>query len=163
MAYEKLVYDILYEDGPYQIRKYESFVKMETTRGYDQGFSKLFQYISGQNHEQKKIAMTVPVITDLTTQKMAFTMPKHIEALGIPKPNDDAIEIIKEPERFYMSYTFKGNKDIKKTVDALLYYADRKHIEVIGTPKILTYQGPFTPNIFKTYDVIVEVNYDTYV
>lgn len=162
MAYEKLVYEVLFEEGPYQIRKYEPFVKMETSRGYNQGFSTLFQYISGSNDEDKKIAMTVPVITELNTQKIAFTMPKHMEALGIPNPKDHAISIIKEPERYYISYTFKGNKDIKKTVDALLYYADRKHIEVIGTPKILTYQGPFTPGIFKTYDIIVEVNYDLY-
>jgi hypothetical protein len=162
MSYEKLKYEILSEDGPYQIRKYEPFLKMETPQSSDSGFSKLFRYITGHNANHQKIAMTVPVITDLSTQTMSFTMPKDIADKGAPKPLDDSIKLIDEPERFYLSYTFKGSKDLKKTVDALMYYADRSHLEVIGTPKILTYQGPMMPSMFKTYDVIIEIHYETY-
>lgn len=162
MSYETLKYDVLLDDGPYQIRKYEPFLKMETPQSSDSGFSKLFKYITGHNSSNQKIAMTVPVITDLQTQSMSFTMPKKIADQGAPKPLDDSITLIDEPERFYLTYTFKGSKDLKKTAAALLYYADRSHLEVIGTPKILTYQGPFMPNVFKTYDVIVEIVYENY-
>ena len=41
MGYETLQYDILLKDGPYEIRKYEPFVKMVTKSSYDSGFSKL--------------------------------------------------------------------------------------------------------------------------
>jgi hypothetical protein len=162
MGYETLQYDILLKDGPYEIRKYEPFVKMVTKSSYDSGFSKLFRYISGYNKESKKIAMTVPVISEVDYSDMAFTMPKKIEALGIPEPLDESIKIIKEPEKYYLSYTFKGNKDLNKVLGVLYVYAEKHYLEIIGTPKIMTYQGPMMPGFLKTYDVIIEIKPELY-
>lgn len=162
VAYETLKYEVLLKDGPYEVRRYEPFTKMVTKSDYDSGFSKLFRYISGENSDRKKIAMTVPVISDLRDPDMAFTMPKHIEALGVPKPMDSSIEIIKEPEAYYLTYSFKGNKDLNKTVSVLYVYAEKHYLEIIGTPKIMTYQGPFVPNFLKTYDVIIQIKPELY-
>lgn len=160
MAYEKLRYEVLKKEGPYEVRKYEPFTKMVTKSNYDSGFSKLFRYISGNNSENKKISMTVPVISDLADPDMAFTMPR--DAGEAPEPVDGSISIVKEPERYYLSYTFRGNKSLERVVFVMADYAERRRLKVIGSHKIMTYQGPLTPWFLKTYDVIVEIENDPY-
>src|SRR5687768_8349780 len=70
-----------------EIRRYESRVAAETTleagsaeAGREQAFRRLFDYISGANQGQSKIAMTAPVEVDAEARKIAMTVPVETAA-----------------------------------------------------------------------------------
>ena len=59
MANEKVKYEVVNINEIYEIRKYSDRLAVETSRaGTDSNFRKLFNYISGKNDAQEKIAMT---------------------------------------------------------------------------------------------------------
>jgi len=62
MANEEAKYDIVKSNDTYEIRKYSDrlAVQVASTSG-NNGFRKLFNYISGNNEKNQKIKMTVPV------------------------------------------------------------------------------------------------------
>merc|ERR1712119_4435 len=79
-------------------------------------FMKLFKYISGNNKEGKKVAMTAPVFThgdlkkgDNSTRviKMHFFVPPAQEST-IPAPAGDDIEIVTVPADCYFVHSFGG-------------------------------------------------------
>ena len=62
-AYESAPYTVVNKDGNFEIRDYPKMTIIETVdrRGRDNGFRKLFKFITGTNGKQQKIAMTTPV------------------------------------------------------------------------------------------------------
>ena len=66
-GYESAPYTVVKTDGVYEIRDYPTMNIIET-KGYasgdkkgNQGFRKLFKFITGQNEKRQNIAMTTPV------------------------------------------------------------------------------------------------------
>ncbi len=158
MSYEKLKYQVLHQENQFEIRRYDPFMMMKVKRTSNQGFGVLFQYISGYNQKQQKIQMTVPVLTDVESKDyIAFTMPKE-NANDAPLPLDASIEMVKIPAKDYLSLSFKGSHHHgQKALKTLQAYAHLHHIELIGEPILLRYQGPFTLPFMKDNDVIVEI------
>lgn len=158
MSYEKLTYQVVQKEGQIEIRRYDAFMMMKVRRTSNQGFGVLFQYISGKNAKNEKIAMTVPVLTDVDSNDyIAFTMPKT-RVQDYPKPLDPTIEMIEMPSKDYLSITFKGSHHhSSKALETLKVYANKNHIDIIGEPILLRYQGPFTLPFLKENDVIVEI------
>jgi hypothetical protein len=159
MAYETLKYEVLKKEGPIEIRTYQPFVTMTAKQSPNDGFNLLFQYISGQNTQNKHIKMTVPVLTDIyESDYISFTMPEKDIQLGYPKALNDRI-IFKEHEMTtYLSYHFIGSiRKVLDVIESMTRYAQIHQYELIGTPKLLRYQGPFVPPILRKYDVIIEI------
>jgi len=79
----KPAYRVVYERGELEYRQYEPYLVSETvieqTQDYEaagnEGFRRLFRYISGANAGQAKIAMTVPVAQTESNKKIAMTVP----------------------------------------------------------------------------------------
>ena len=80
-SYELLEYRILEKDGEFDIRMYDDYwvVRTESDGNYksstNKSFGRLFDYISGNNQQQQKIAMTGPVIQQDNGEKIAMTGP----------------------------------------------------------------------------------------
>ena len=78
---EILDYQVLEKEGSFDIRQYEEYWTVRTTLEGDyrestgKGFRLLFNYISGNNKQQEKIAMTGPVIQQEKGEKIAMTGP----------------------------------------------------------------------------------------
>lgn len=117
---------------------------MKVNKPSNQGFSTLFNYISGGNTRHQKISMTVQVITDVSNKNyIAFTMTKTLRS-DYPAPTDPNIQIIEMPAKTYLATTFKGNqRRYKKALDALLAYAKSHHITLLDDPIMLRYQHLF--------------------
>ena len=90
MANEEAKYEIIDKNEVYEIREYSDRLAVETSRaGIDSNFRKLFNYISGRNDIQEKIAMTTPVTQvekngDLTMQFyfcLLYTSPSPRDGL----------------------------------------------------------------------------------
>ena len=159
MAYEQLKYDVLEKEGHIEIRKYAPFVMMKSGSPSYSGFQVLFSYISGYNSKKQKINMTVPVFTDVKESGyIAFTMPEEVVKEGYPEALDHRINIEKQEEKTYVSYSYVGSiKKVDTVIKILQDYADNKGLKVHGDPVLLRYQGPMVPPIFRKHDVMLEI------
>ena len=96
MAYSESPYKVVYQTDTYEIRYYEERLIVETQySSQNNGFQKLFKYISGNNKQSQKIEMTTPVnVTEIENQfVMQFYLPKRFQQNEIPLPSDKSIKI----------------------------------------------------------------------
>ena len=89
--YETQRYDLIFSDNDFEIRFYHSSLKAKVVsqRNANGNFYKLFQFISGNNSKDEKIAMTTPVYmkNDDNSNTMEFVMPSSYDLETISKPN----------------------------------------------------------------------------
>ena len=63
MAYSESPYKVVHQTDKYEIRFYEERLVVQTQyTNQNNGFRKLFNYISGNNKQSEKISMTTPVM-----------------------------------------------------------------------------------------------------
>jgi len=138
-GYECAPYTVLESHETYQVRTYPQskwatviYEKpasgpgnndLPMSRGWNQqpqntSFRKLFRYITGENEEQTKISMTVPVSTKVTTEQdeagllvreeMGFYVPaEHQDGTPQPTANTD-VNIVTRPEMIAYVREFGG-------------------------------------------------------
>ena len=166
MAVEQASYNVIIKEGNFEVRFYNPMVVAVSTendiKGYS-GFNVLFNFISGQNKESKKIAMTAPVINNLGDEQLttAFVMPKEYSIDNLPEPSQPGLEFKEVAERYVASITFSGNinqKIIEKKKLELTAWLKEKGITTVGTPELARYNPPFIPGFFKRNEVLLEVN-----
>jgi len=168
MAVEKTPYQVLMQEGPFELRHYEPIVVV-TSRESDlsggDGFNKLFNYISGNNRESKKISMTAPVIDSLEGQQSttSFVMPKDYQFQDVPEPNDPALKTREIKERQVASIRFSGaiSNDLihgkKKELDNWL---QEKKLNPIGPMELARYNAPYVPAFARRNEIMIEVQAD---
>ena len=135
MALEKPDYEILYEDGNIEYRLYEPYLVAQTEVSIDdnynsasnEGFRRLFKYITGSNTSEVDIAMTAPVQMsmddsgqkiDMTTPvqqienknflQVAFMLPSKFDMKNAPIPTDDRVTIKQIPARIMAVIRYSG-------------------------------------------------------
>ena len=82
-AIESPKYTVIYKDEIVEYRQYESYLVAETFvdnsasyRGAsNEGFMRLFRYITGNNSSQSNIEMTAPVQQTAASEEIAMTAP----------------------------------------------------------------------------------------
>ena len=154
MAYSESPYRVVYQTDIYEIRYYEERMIVETQySNQNNGFQKLFKYISGNNKQSQKIEMTTPVnVTEIENQfVMQFYLPKRFQQNEIPLPSDKSIKISTiEPGYFaVIRYSgFASDKNFHKHREILKRDLNADDIKVLGPAIKATYDGPFTlPNL----------------
>lgn len=105
-------------EAPCEIRLYSKNIAIQTQQddsGMNSAFMKLASYIgvrgNPQNSEEKKISMTAPVVSVMSSpeKKMQFILPKELSAP--PQPVDPNITITNNPARTLAVLTFSGSWD----------------------------------------------------
>lgn len=164
MAIQKATYTILKKDKQFEIRKYDSMVLAstnETTLSGSTGFSRVFNYISGYNESNQKIAMTAPVFNRIDQQMTtAFVMPSNFDLSSLPKPKDKQLQLINMPETIMIACSFKGNvnqKIIQEVSQQTLGWAKKQNLKVVGPLILARYQPPFLPWFLKKSDILFEI------
>ena len=97
MANEEAKYEIIDKNEVYEIRKYSDRLAVETSMaGIDSNFRKLFNYISGRNEAQEKIAMTTPVtqVEKNGNMTMQFYLPSKFNSRNAPSPSREDVKIV---------------------------------------------------------------------
>ncbi len=166
MAVEQASYKVIIKEGNFEVRFYDPMVVAVSTKndikGYS-GFNILFNYISGQNKESKKIAMTAPVLNNLEDEKLttAFVMPKKYSVEALPQPLNPELQFKEIPERYIAAVVFSGNinpKIIDQKKQELISWLREKHISITGSFELARYNPPFIPGFIKRNELLVEVN-----
>lgn len=163
--YETPAYEVIIKDNSFEIRHYKDFYIVEYDNVDDpdiqNGFGTLFRYISSNNEENKKINMTVPVIEEMTDNrlKMAFVVPKeHWEK--IPRPNDPNLSIKEFRNGLFAVIRFSGLSNTSKEkmkLESLEAWIDQNGYDKASNAMLAFYNAPFTPPMFRRNEIMVRV------
>ena len=168
---ETAKYDTILEKGEFEIRRYHKML-VATASGPVGQFSRLFQYISGNNKAKSKIDMTSPVITSekiamtapvLSTEEgMSFVVPSKYDGDTVPEPTDPTVSINEVPERYVATIRFRGfawRDRVDEKTRKLLEWLSSEDIEHKGTPFLMQYNPPYVPGFLRRNEVGVEIKY----
>ena len=190
MSLEQPDYTVVYKDGDIEYRQYQPYLVSETliknTGDYNdagnEGFRRLFRYITGSNQAQAKIAMTAPVAQTPQAEKMgekiamtapvqqgqsaegwrvAFMLPTDYTLETAPVPTDDRVQIRSVPGRLMAVLRYSGRwteSNFARKKAALRDSIDGASIERIGEFQSALYNAPYTPPFMRRNEVMVEVN-----
>lgn len=129
------------------------------------GFGKLFNYISGGNSTNTKIAMTTPVHIKKSQSEnsMAFVLPKKFNINNAPQPNDLNLEVFEGESGYFAAIQYSGftneskERSYKLQLQKMLKDAE---INVSGEPVILVYDGPYN-FINRRNEVLIPIFYNS--
>jgi hypothetical protein len=186
MSYEEPDYTVIYEDGDIEYREYAPYLIAETIManedGYkdagNEGFRRLFRYITGNNRSQSDISMTVPVQQTQVSEKiamtvpvqqtdsnqgwsLAFTLPSTYTMETAPVPADSRIQVREVPRRIMAVLRYSGRwteKNFTRKTSVLRAALEQHDVESIGEVQSAVYNGPFTPPFLRRNEVMVEVH-----
>ncbi len=150
MASEEASYEVVHKTNIYEVRYYsERLIVQVINKGNNNSFQKLFKYISGQNENSEKIAMTIPVTQ---TQKdgemfMQFYLPSKFNKDTTPIPSNPDLEVTTIPKGYFAVLKFSGrssDKNFEKHNKILKKKLIEDNISIKGSVIRATYNSPFT-------------------
>lgn len=185
-ALEKPKYQVLFETGKIEYRLYESYLVAETTvsdtdsygKASNQGFFRLFDYISGDNRgntsiemtspvqqtkKSEKIAMTAPVQQQKGEQgwTVAFMLPHKYDLQSAPSPISSNVRIRQVPQRLMAVIRYSGRwteKNFNRQNEKLREELENRGIDALSIPESAVYNPPFVPPFMRRNEVMIEVN-----
>lgn len=185
MSLEQPDYTVLYEEDGIEYRRYESFLVTETViesednykAAANEGFRRLFRYITGNNETQSDIAMTKPVQQVRSTEKISMTSPVQYEKSDsgyrvafmlpakytletAPVPLDSRLQTRAIPARTMAVLRYSGrwtNKNFIRYEAQLLDALEKSNVESSGEVKSAFYNAPFIPPFLRRNEVMIEV------
>ena len=148
-SYDTQAYTVIERIDAIEIRYYPSAmkVKVESSLKDNRNFRALFRYISGNNIENKKIAMTTPVYMHNSPQGqiMEFVLPARFKE-DAPQPRGAGVEVYRAKAGHFAAIRFGGyanaskTKNYTQTLRNALKAAGKK---VVGSPILLSYDAPY--------------------
>ena len=150
MANEEASYDVVHKTDIYEVRYYsDRLVAQVKNKGDNNSFRKLFNYISGENKNSEKIAMTIPVTQTKKDGElfMQFYLPSKFNKETTPIPTNPDLEITTIPEGYFAVIKFSGrssDKNFEKHNKILKQKLLDDKIPINGFAVRATYNSPFT-------------------
>ena len=183
VATEEVKYRVLESSGDFELRQYESSLGAETTVEGDfhevgnEGFRRLFDYISGKNRKKQSIPMTAPVSQEASSEKIPMTAPVNQEKVGgawritflmpsaltmetLPEPLDSRVKLVKIPGRLMAALNYSGTwsreryEDKEKRLKELIR---QRGLKIEGEPVFARYNPPFMPWFLRRNEVLIPV------
>lgn len=155
---EKPSYTVAEKNKDYEIRQYDAYIVAEVTvkgnyqQATNEGFTKIADYIFGNNTSSEKIAMTTPVVNSepenpINERTIAFIMPSKYTLETLPKPNNEEVRLREVPEQRIAVHTFswwvtEKRLNQKKTLLKDTLEKDRLVFTEIQSAR---YNPPWTP------------------
>jgi len=187
MSLEMPNYQVVYTDGDIEYRQYDPYLVAETVVADDgsyvdagnEGFRRLFRYITGDNSGETKIAMTAPVEQSAKDgEKIAMTAPVEQAASSagwvvsfmvptkytldtVPQPTDPRVQIREVPGDLRAVLRYRGrwtDKLFNEKRKVLLATVDAAGVETLEEPQIALYDPPYKPPFMRRNEVQVMVS-----
>jgi hypothetical protein len=185
MAYEEARYTVIMKEGSYELRQYEPHIVAETVvdgdfdKAGNEGFRRLFKYISGENQKKRSISMTTPVSQEAGSEKIAMTAPVSQERTGdqwriafvmpseytldtLPQPVDPKVLLKQVPARRMAVITYSGTWSKKRYEEhrvLLEAFIQKQKLRPLGDPVLARYNSPFTLWFLRRNEVLVPVQW----
>jgi hypothetical protein len=183
MAIEKAKYSILAVEKEFELRQYgrqiiaETFVAGDFETAGNEGFQRLFKYISGYNVKAQSIEMTSPVTQGVDSVKIAMTapvgqenkngrwritflMPSEYTLETLPQPLDERIRLTQDTGRLMAAIKYSGRWS-KKLYDEnkarLDDYIQKRRLTFTAEPIWARYDPPFMPWFLRRNEILIPV------
>ena len=183
LAIETARYQVVEKEGDFELRQYapylvaETLVEGEIDEVGNEGFRRLFGYISGKNRKKQSISMTAPVTQEKTAEKIAMTapvtqekaegkfritfmMPSEYTLDSLPEPLDSRVALKTEPARLVAAIQYSGTwspkrfEDHKKKLDE---WISKRGLKPLADPVWARYDPPFMPWFLRRNEVLIPV------
>jgi hypothetical protein len=186
MSYEEPGYSVVRQSGAVEFRRYAPYLVAETLvsdradfdSAGNEGFRRLFKYISGGNTSQSRITMTAPVAQAAQAEKIAMTVPVQQQGAGpgwriafmlpaqytldtAPRPSDPRVQLVAVPERLVAVLRYSGRWTEANYLEhrqALLAVLATVGTSPMGEPWLARYNSPFSLPFLRRNEVLVEVD-----
>lgn len=181
MGSEEAAYTVEKTDRDFEVRRYAPQVVAETVvdgtleEAGNKAFRPLFNYISGANRSQGKIAMTAPVAQQREGEKIAMTAPVGQVALSnqwavsfvmpasytmetLPEPADRNVRLRSIPARRVAAVQYTGTwsrQRYERNLARLREWMKVQGLAAAGEPVWARYNPPFTPWFLRRNEVLV--------
>ena len=183
MAIEKAKYTVLEKEDGFEIRKYdpqivaETFVEGDLEKAGNEGFRRLYAYISGENTKKQSISMTAPVSQETGSKKIAMTapvkqemkdnrwritfiMPAEYTLETLPEPNDTRVRLTEESGRLMVAVRYSGTwsqEGYEENRALLEEYIQKRGLTKTGEPVWARYDPPFMPWFLRRNEVLIPI------
>ncbi|MFM1895036.1 MAG: hypothetical protein RLZZ385_110 [Pseudomonadota bacterium] len=171
LALEKPSYTVVAEADGIEFRRYESYLVAETlvtdvadyNAAANEGFRRLFDYISGDNQPADKIAMTAPVQQYRQDQGwlISFMVPTKYRLADAPQPADPRVRIREVQGQLTAALRFSGRwtgRNIEAHRDQLLEQLAALGVTPTGDVASAAYNPPFMPPFMRRNEMLVPVD-----
>jgi uncharacterized membrane protein (UPF0136 family) len=168
-------------EGNIEIRRYEPYLLAETfvdgafESAGNEGFRRLFRYITGANTARSEISMTAPVSQQAAGASIAMTAPVAQTAQGegfwvafvvpssfttetVPRPTDSRVRIRPVPAQFVAVARYSGFwgearylREEEKLRDAIT----RRGLSADGMPQFARYNPPYMPPFMRRNEILI--------
>lgn len=188
MAIEEAKYDVIKQEGKFELRDYETHILAETiVEGSleDAGniaFKTLFAYISGENRSKENIEMTAPVSQESVVNKIEMTAPVGQQAVGdnwaisfmmpsfytmatIPEPINPKVILRQVPARKMAAVRYSGTwseENYQENMEELNRWIAALGVSVLGDPIWARYNAPFSLWFLRRNEVLIPIDLGTW-
>ena len=187
-AYESARYSVISSDGNFEVRDYADLILVSTAmrfdaQGSDGSFSRLFRYISGDNGQQQKVAMTTPVfmergsetLTGETTPdktrpdggqagnqpgQMAFVVPEQVASGGAPQPGNENVKLREREGGRFAAIRFTGrmgDEALSRKENELRQWMEQQNLTAAGSVEYAGYDPPWTPGFLRRNEILIRI------
>ncbi len=183
MALEEAKYKVLERAEDFELRQYEPRIEAETLVEGDfkdvgnEGFRRLYDYISGKNRKQQTIPMTAPVSQEASSEKIPMTAPVNQAQVGgkwritflmpsqysmetLPQPLDPRVQLTKVPGLLMAALSYSGTWSrgrYEGKENRLKELIRQKGLKMVGDPVFARYNPPFMPWFLRRNEVLIPV------
>jgi hypothetical protein len=181
---EEAPYEVVREDGRFEIREYAPIVVAETVVEGERGetensaFFRLFDFIQGENESAREIEMTAPVIQERTGEKiamtapvlqergsegwtMSFVLPKEYTLENAPRPTSSDVRLREVGPSRLAAVRFSGLRSastIERETESLRAWIAEQGLTETSSPRLAAYDPPFTLPFLRRNEVLIEVD-----
>ena len=183
---EQPEYEVLHQEGRIEYRLYQPYIVAETEvmnarsygRASNEGFMRLFRYITGDNTGQTEIAMTTPVKQERGSEEIAMTAPVQRGEVGggwrvafmlpgkysletAPTPDDPRIRLRQIPGKLMAVIRYSGRwteRNLNRYQARLRESIEAAGINILSEPLSAAYNPPFMPPFMRRNEIMFEVS-----
>ena len=167
-AIESLSFDVLETYDDVEIRQYAPHL-LATVRvdgkfdeAGSQAFRPLFNYISGENRSDAKIAMTAPVLQQPDERRgswlISFVMPSSFEKDSLPVPTSEIVQVSERPSMRMAALEYRGGWSQSRYAEhelKLRSALSNMTLTACGDSRWARHDPPFMPWFLRKNEILI--------